>query len=269
MNSRCSIDCRVPALRSRRAAAILAAIVMTGAADARAAEWTWSVTPYVWAASVGANVSIADREIVDTTISVSELAKDLDATAQIHFEGQRGANGLFFDMFGVRLTTDDQTFAIPATPDASATLNSEIGMGVYELGGIYDPHGDQKGFALLYGTRVLDEDATINAQLALGSRTPLDRSYEMGDTLVDGMVGARYVQRFSRHWSGALRADASTGGTDFTWSATSTLAYSFGKRDQYAVTGGYRRMVVNFKDQDALHVDMTLSGFYTGFRFTF
>jgi len=251
--------------------AALATLATSGAvhADAPTPKWTWSVMPYAWATNVGVDVSIDDHQVVNETIPVSDLVKQLDATAQLHFEGQHGANGFLFDIFAVKLSEDGKSVALPAATGGSAVLDTELRMAVYEVGGLFDPKGDQNGFALLYGVRILDEDATIDAQLTIDPNAPTDRCYEMGDTLFDALVGVRYIHRFDRHWSVAARLDASSSGTRLTWAATSTVAYAFGKRGQYAVTGGYRRMDFNFKDEDPLQVDMSLSGFFAGFRFTF
>jgi len=261
----------VPGLASGalRLCALLAVFALCGTTNAWAADWAWNLTPYAWATNVGVKVSIDDRQVADKTISVNDLVDDLDATAQFHFEGQRGANGLLFDMFAVRLSDDIQGVGLPTAPGAEALFHSQLDMGIYELGGIYDPQGNQAGFALLYGTRILVESADIDAHLELDPNTTIDRSYETGDTLVDAMVGVRYVKRFTRHWSSSARLDASSGGTQLTWSATSTIAYTFGERDRYALTAGYRRMDFDFKDEDPVQVDMSLSGAFVGFRFNF
>jgi len=243
-------------------------LLLCGAAAAGASDWKWSITPYAWATNVGVDVSIDNRQVLDKEIEFADLLEDLDTVTQVHVEAQRGAHGVMFDLFDVQLSEDDSRVSIPAA-GADATLSSEIGMTIFELGGIYNPRGDQQGFSLLYGTRILDQRAEIDARFDLASGTTVRQSYDGGDTLYDGLLGARYVKRFSPRWTWLMRADASTGGTELTWSAGSAFAYSFGNNGRHALTAGYRHMLVDFKSEDSLDADMTMSGFFAGLRTSF
>jgi len=250
-------------------APVAAALLLGGSATANASDWTWSVTPYIWATDVGVDVSLNDRKVVDQTIAFNDLLEDVDAVAQVHIEAQHGEFGLMFDVFDVRLSEDDSHVALPVPPGGEAILSSESGMTILELGGLYDPRGDQQGFQVLYGTRILQQRADIDARFDLSPTTSVRRSYEVNDTLIDGLVGMRYIRRFSPRWSYQMRVDASAGGTELTWSAGSGMAYTFGKTGRYTAIAGYRHMVVDFDTDDSVDVDMTLSGFLTGLRMTF
>jgi hypothetical protein len=256
---------------TRRSAvpAILAAILFSSAAAAGASDWTWSVTPYIWATDIGVDVALDDRQVVDKKIAFDDLLEDVDAVAQVHVEAQRGAHGVMLDLFDVRLSDDGSRVALPVPPGGEAVLSSETGMTILELGGLYDPRGDQQGFSLLYGTRILQQRADIDARFETGPATSITRTYEVKDTLYDGLLGIRYLRRFSPRWSWQTRIDASAGGTELTWSAGSTVSYTFGKNDRYSILAGYRRMVVDFDTDDAVDVDMTLSGLFTGLRVSF
>lgn len=249
--------------------ASLTCLLLGGSARAETPEWRWNITPYVWATNLGVDVSLLDHQVVDETIEIDELVKDVDLTAQIHAEGQRGENGLMFDLFDVRMSPDDQTLTLPDPAATEAFLSSEVSLTIFDAAGIYDPNGDQKGFSLVYGTRVLRQTADIEARYVPAGGTPFDTTYDVSDTFVDALVGVRYVVRIAPHWSTQLRADASTGGTDFTWSAGSAISYSFGKADRYAVSLGYRRMDIDFDTGDTVDAEMSLSGMLAGFRFSF
>lgn len=255
--------------RPSLSSAIAALFLLCGAAQGGASDWKWSLTPYAWATDVGVDVALDDRQVLDKEIAFTDLLEDLEAVAQVHVEAQRGAHGVMFDLFDVRLSEDDSHVSLPVAAGAEAVLSSEIGMTILEVGGIYDPRGDQQGFALLYGTRILQQRADIDARFDLSPTTSVNRSYEVEDTLVDGLLGVRYAKRFSPRWSYQVRADASTGGTELTWSAGSAVSYAFGKGGRYAAIAGYRRMVVDFDTDDSTDVDMTLSGFGVGLRTSF
>jgi hypothetical protein len=255
--------------RRTAAPALLATLLLGSAVSANASDWSWSVTPYVWATDIGVDVTLDDRTVVDKEIAFEDLLEDVDAVAQVHVEAQRGAHGVMFDIFDVRLSDDDSHIELPNPPGGEAILSSESGMTILELGGIYDPRGDQQGFSLLYGTRILQQRADIDARFDLGPATSVTKTYEVTYTLYDGLLGIRYARQLSPRWSYHARIDASAGGTDLTWSAGSAVAYSFGKTGRYSILAGYRRMVVDFDTDDQVDVDMTLSGFVTGLRMSF
>ena len=250
-----------------RAALVVLTLPMFGAAAA--AEWKWTLTPYIWLTDVGIDVSINERQVVNTTIDVKDLAEDLEMIFQVHVEGQPGVNGLLLDIFYVKLSDDPKTVPIQAGPGGTAVVNAEFDMTIFEAGGIFDAKGDYEGLQLLYGARVIDLRANIDAQFTLGGGPPSSRSFDPGDRVYDGLLGGRWVKRFGKGWSTSLRADVSAGGTKFTWNANTTLAYAWGKDGRYAVTGGYRYMDIEFKEEDSIETELTLSGPAIGFRFTF
>jgi len=256
-------------LRALRGAAVAAALLAGTLADAQTAEWKWSITPYLWAANLGVDVTLGGRQVVNEDIPVSDLVDDIDLTFQVHAEGQRGANGMLFDLFDIELSNDGKQVPLPPPSSGNVVLNTDMGLTLFEAAGIFDPKGDQRGIQILYGTRVIDNRAEIDALLTVDPNPAVPQNYDNRDTLVDGMFGLRWVQPFGHGWSGSLRADASAGGTHFTWGATSTIAYAFGKKQQYAVLAGCRRLEIEFKEENEAQTDMTLDGFSVGFRFSF
>jgi hypothetical protein len=251
--------------RTGRPAAVLAALFL-GTADSGAAEWKWSLTPYAWASNVGANVTLDGRQVLDKEIAFTDLLGDLDTVAQVRLEGQRGAHGLMVDLFNVELSKDDTRPAPPAGAPP-AVVDSRVGMTIVEIGGIYDPRGDQQGLSFLYGARILSERAGIDATVEAEPATTV--SHDVSETLVDALVGVRYTRTLSRRWSTQLRLDVSAGGTDLTWSGASEIRYAFGASGRYTLSAGYRHMKVDFDTADATDVAMTLSGFHTGLRISF
>src|SRR5262249_22075054 len=151
---------RVSSSSTIRALLASSALLMMAVTPARADEWQWNVTPYVWAANLGANVSIADRPAIDRNISFGDLIKDLDMTAQVHLEMQHGRNGLMFDVFSNQLSKDSQ-LALPQLGGAPASLSSKITMTIVDAGGILNPTGDQRRLTVVYGSRMFIQRASI------------------------------------------------------------------------------------------------------------
>jgi hypothetical protein len=254
--------------RTQTLAAAVAALSFAAVSSAAASEWKWSVTPYAWATDVGIDVEVDDRQLVDETIAIEDLLEDLDTIAQVRLEAQKGAHGLFLDLFDVTLSDDAQTVALPSGA-GQATLAPEMGMTILDLGAIYDPRGDQQGFQLLYGARVINQRATIDARVDFADGTSRSRELEIDDTFVDALVGFRYLRRLGDRFSLQAQADVSKGGTELTWSAGPTLGYTFGASGRYTALAGYRRMVVDFDTAENVDAEMTLSGALVGLRIAF
>jgi len=254
--------------RTHPIATAIAALLVAGSSVAGAGDWKWTVTPYAWATDVGVDVKVDDRQLVDEAISVEELLEDLDTIVQVRLEAQKGAHGLFVDLFDVTLSDDATTIALPSG-SGEAKLTPKMGMTILDAGAFWDPNGDQQGFQLLYGARLLNERATIGAELSRTDGTTTARTLEIDDTFVDALVGVRFIRPVGKRFSYQMQADVSKGGTELTWSAGPTLGYSFGETGKYTATAGYRRMVVDFDTAEAVDATMTLSGFLAGLRITF
>lgn len=211
----------------------LTTLSMTGAAAA--SDWEWSVTPYVWATDVSADVSINDRQAADAEIDFSDLAEDLEWAAQGHFEGRKGRHGVMLDLFYVHLADEDQRFPLPAPLPGEALVDGDLKLTILDVGGVFNPRGDGEGFSLLYGGRAVDRDIEVDAGFPVGPGVTLSRSYEVSETLYDALLGARYIGRITPRWSWAVQADASTGGTEQTWSALAGLGWSFGAEGRYTL----------------------------------
>ena len=246
---------------------ITAAVLVLAPGSAQASDWKWSVTPYAWATDVGVRVDVDDRSVVDETISVADLMEDLDTIAQVRVEAQDGAHGAYLDLFDVNLSDDAAAVDLPR--GGAATFEPEMGMTILELAGLFDPRGDQQGFQLLYGARLLNQRAEIDATFAPAGAPVVDRSYSIDDTLVDALLGVRFQHRFDSRWSVEAKADVSAGGTELTWSASPTIGYTFGRTGRYTATAGYRYMRVDFASEGEVEAEMTLAGFLAGLRIAF
>ena len=253
-------------LRTPLAATAAAALLIGGASAAGASEWKWNVTPYIWATDVAVDLSLDDRRVVDKEIEFADLIEDVDYAAQVHLEAQRGKHGVMFDLFDVALS---EPFRRVTLPDGAGDvlISPEAGMTILELGGVWNPRGDGQGFSLLYGTRIFNERASLEVLPPVAGAS--SSTFETDETLVDGLLGVRYAGRFSPRWSWIVRADASTGGTELTWSGGAALGWSFGADRRYQLIAGYRRMDVDFDSTEPVSAEMSLSGFATGLRVSF
>jgi hypothetical protein len=255
-------------LRAHTLTLAIAAVTAATAGTAAAEEWQWSATPYVWATDLRLGLSVTDREIIDTEIAFDELVEKLDSAAMVRVQGMRGEHGMAFDLFNVELI-DSLATQLPGPTGGDFALDAAVGLTILDATGVYDPRGDGKGFSLVYGARVIEQRNDIDMTFG-SSGTPLaGKSFDTTDRFVDGLVGFRYVRELPRNFSYGFMADVSTGGTELTWSAGPALGYTFGTRDQYRVTAGYRRMDIDFETAEPIDADMSMDGLLLGFRIDF
>ena len=246
--------------------AILALTSCAGAA--RAAEWRFSLTPYGWATDLGVKADLRDRTIVDETIAVGDLLEQIDTIVQMRFEATYGEFGITTDLFDVTLSDEIGGVALPQGA-GSADFASDMGMTIGDVALLYDPAGDHQGLAVLGGARIIDERATVDATFHPAPGGSRAGRYETNDTYVDGLMGVRFTRTFARRWTWQAQIDVSTGGTDYTWSASPTLSWAFGRMGRYGIGAGYRHMEIDFQDEDGLDARMTLSGPLLGLRTSF
>jgi len=250
------------------AASVAALILACIAAPARAADrWHVSLTPYVWATDLGVSAKLDERQIVDETISVGDLLKDLDTIFQMKLEVTHGAFGIATDVFDVTLSDRNSNATLPQNA-GTADIRTDAGMTIVDAAGVYDPRGDHDGLAYLAGTRILYNRGTVDATFDTPAG-PVVRSYDDNETLVDALIGIRFGKRLGHGFATQMQADASTGGTDWTWSASPSLTYAFGRFGRYGISAGYRHMEIDFADNGGLDSQMTLSGFLLGTRISF
>lgn len=232
------------------------------------AAWHFHVTPYAWATGVGVDAKLDGREVVNKDISVSDLIEDLDTIFQMKLEATNGTYGAMADLFDVNLSDEKNGVALPQGA-GTADVAADMGMTILDIAGTYAPQNGRLGLTFSGGTRIIDERATIDANVKPTPGGSAALAYDTDETLVDALAGVRYTKRFATRWAVTSQFDVSTGGTDYTWSLSPSLSYAFGAFGRYGVNAGYRRMKVDFKDEHDMNTQMTLSGALLGFRISF
>lgn len=261
-----SLDPSTAMKRSFRTVLCLSLLpALAGAAPAQGERWRTTVTPYLWATDVGVDVELDGGSIVDATIPVEDLLEDVDVTFQGHVEVARGAHGLALDVFHVAMSDSASGFTLPQGAGTGA-LDWSMDLTLADVAGVYDPRGDGRGLSFLYGLRLIDQRVDADGAFTTTGGAQ-STSFGASDTLVDALAGVRYRAPIGAHLTLQAQLDASTGGTDSTWSASPTLAWSFGE-GRFALLAGYRHMAIDFADEAGLESEMTLSGPVLGLRLT-
>ena len=255
---------------SCRSASVLAiAMAVLLPASAAASDWRWAVTPYAWLTGVHADVSIDDRDVGGGSAKFSDLLSKVQMGGQLNVQGMHARHGFFVDLTYANLGSDARR-ELPGPADSTLVAKGDLRYAFLDVGGVYDPDGDSDGFAVLYGARLIEVTDTIDLRVDAPTRTLLTKVYDVGGPLYDALLGVRYVGALSERWAWNVRADASTGGTELTWSALAGAGYRFGKRGNKTVLAGYRYMQIRTKDKDGqaeVRTTVALSGPYVALRF--
>ena len=237
------------------------------AQDIAAQDWEWMVTPYVWGSGTSVDIFANDNQLIGGELDFSGLVDKIDFAGLVHVEGRKGNFGLLFDLIYMD-TGDSVTLSgRPLLPDGTI-IATDARTTLIELGGFYRPSGEQHGFDLLFGARVMD----MSVDLDITVPTPATERVSSSDTLTDGFLGMRYSAPLAENWFMSVRGDAGTGDSDLSWNASAIVGYTFGKNKQYDFLFGYRHFVVELKDtvEDVrIEVDLTMSGPAIGFAFNF
>lgn len=244
--------------------ALLAFILVAALpATSLAQEWSWGVTPYIWAPGAGLDVDVRDVNLISGRASLKDLADNVDFISSLQVEAHKENFGFLLGVDYMNLGGHKERAPFDVRVDLKQTF--------VEGAGVWTPGGGDGGFGILFGARVLD----IAQKLDLAgpvSAGPANRHYSTSPTLLDGMLGFRYLASIGERGSFNVRGDYSAGGTESTLNGVAGFGYAFGDAGRYTLLAGYRYMDIQFKEKDRnaeVESELTLDGPYFGFRFAF
>ena len=237
----------------------VAAPLSAAESDAAEQKWDWSLALYAWMAGINDRVSINGREIGDVDISFSDILNDLDYTLMLHGEGFRDQWGFFADYLNLGISSEEKGDV--------GTIDSSVDSTIFELAGVYRPSGRPEGFEAFAGLRYFSMDVKLDVTNEQGTRRT-----RSDDGFADFMVGGRYTGLINDNWFYRLRADASGGSTEGTWSLAGSAGYRFGKDLDKSVIFGYRHMEIDIEEKKGaitVRNDLKMSGPYVAFNVVF
>jgi hypothetical protein len=208
------------------------AVVLSVPAVGRGSDWSFAVSPYLWAPGITSSVGTASG-----TVSVEKSTRDvlssLDLALMGVFEARSGRWGLIADLFyaklsGSRATPLGQIFSQGRVETEAKALSGYLAYRVNE--------NEQGALDVMAGFRIssLDIDLSLSPGLLPGQRIGV------GETWTDPVVGGRARFAITDTWFATAFADV--GGfsvdSDLTWQAFASLGYQFNPR--WSVQGGWR-----------------------------
>lgn len=233
-----------PSIGRHLAVAALAAL-LAGAARTEAQGWRWSLAASAWRSSVDLEAEIEDHGGTSNEVRIGESVRDDAVAARLALEGRFARHGFAVDATRWGIEEEERSPGVFGTVVARATLD----VTAVDLAGLYNPRGDGDGLSLLYGARVLDARQSVSIDFSFPFPLPFpvsDLRYDFSETLVDAMVGARYVQPFASRWSFAARAAVSRGSSKRSWDGEAGIRVAFGADRRYSLRAGYRYLEMKF-----------------------
>lgn len=246
-------------LRNWAGFASLGICVAASPVSASESEWEWSFALYGWMAGLKNTMSVNGYEVSEVDLSFSDILDNLDMTLMVHGEGFRDQWGFFADYLYLSMSNKQD---IP-----NGRLRAEMSADIFELAGVYRPNGKGEGIEAFAGLRYFKPDISFDVTQS-GATT----NWRVDDGYADFMVGARYTGLINDNWFYRLRADASGGDTDGTWSLSALAGYRFGEDLDKSIIFGYRHMEIDLEEDNGpltVSNDLTMSGPFIALNFTF
>jgi hypothetical protein len=228
-------------------------------AGAEAAEWQWSLVPYLWASDVSMEIEEAGEPVGGVDLGFGDLLDKVDMAAQMHLEGRRGVFGILLDVTYIDAGKNQSLRDITISPD--------IDLFIIEVGGFFSTNEEVHGLDFLYGARILD----IDQQIDLLFPEPVSQrvtAVDISDSLTDVFLGLRYTSQLGQKGSFNIRGDYGFGDTEGTANAVLGFGYGLGKTGKYRLLFGYRHMELEI-EEGTTETELEMSGPYAALQINF
>ena len=220
-------------------------------ATAKADDWSFEVTPYIWAPSFDTSLDIGPNPPVDSSTSLLDI---LDGAFLVYGEARRGAWTILGEFNYLDLS--DAFGKIPSGSLAGIEVSGI--MASISAGYAFYDHPDLRVEGMA-GLRAWDLDATTSV---LSFETTTSKSW------VDPLIGLRFKAPLTENLdlSGLANIGGFGVGSDFQWEAIAKVDWSVS--DLMTLSAGYRHLDVDFNDNGTV-IDMEMSGPFiaVGFKF--
>lgn len=215
-----------------------------------ATGWTFSFSPYFWAAGIRGKSQVFGLPTVDVSQDFGDILSDLDFAFMAAGDARYDRYSFFTDMSYVRISTD------AATPRGILADNVSLKSVTFTamLGAAYTVYEDrQTRFDVLAGARYWHAETTIS--LNGGLIGGLSRSDE--GNWVDGLAGVKGSYSFTDTAYITGWGMIGAGGADLDWDVLGAIGYKF--NDTISAEAGYRAQGVNYSN-DGFTYDMIQHG---------
>lgn len=225
-------------------------------------DWSFNISPYVWAASLKGSVAPFPRApTADVDVSFKDIFQNLDIAGMVYAEARYQRFAAYTDLVYTSVSADAETPFGILFDDIDA--ENEIFIGTF--GGSYRVIDTENAtLALLAGARVWSVDTEVRLE---GGLLP-DQKFQSDESWVDPVIGLHGLYRFDNGiFVTALSHVGGFGvGSDLTWDAFGALGYQF--NDSISAIAGYRHLEVDY-EHGGFVFDVELSGPVIGMTIRF
>lgn len=236
-------------------------ITATAAAD----DWTFSVEPYMLAATITGESGLGRVTGQPIDLDFSRILETLDLAAMVHFEAH-SRNGWGFALDYGFMDLSDDIFG-----SRGGVLDARLRQGILE--GLLIRQSGIPAYRLEYfaGFRWWDNDVDVVVDPVI---LPGDTARRIDAGWIDLIVGARWTRPINERWVARVKGDIGGFGieSDFTASIALSAIYEFS--DRYALDLQYKALWVDYEDGNPgqsgyFSYDTVTHGPIVGFQFNF
>ncbi len=234
-------------MNASRAVSLL--VLLSVIAPVRAEDWSWSATPYLWAAGIDGTISTGVLD-ADFSADFEDILNVLEGAVILGVEAQSGRNLLFSDIVFLALDNDEVTNTLggPLAADIDALI----------LQGGYG-RAMSEGFWIEAGARYWDFDTRFDPPVA----STVERSFDW----LDVFAGVRIDSNVSENWSFRLRANVGAGESDLALEVFAGLLRRFANGN--ALSLGARALDIDYSESGGQPLDLNIrfAGLTIGYTF--
>jgi hypothetical protein len=226
------------------------------AAEPAAGKWSVTVAPYLWAASMDGNATVAGIKS-DVDVPVQDVLKDLSFGAMMLVDVRKDRFGIAVNGLFARVSPDSDVNGIKIDVTSDTV---QLGVAPYYrvVDWQYGVSSSGQPLRLFVAPEAGFRFTYLRTELDLHPGPTVDGS----ESWVDPLIGSGIGLDLSDHWT--LVGEANVGGfgvgSDFAWNAQAFLGYKttlFGRPTTFAI--GYRALYQDYHQHD-FEWDATMHG---------
>ena len=225
--------------------------VASNAADTEAEKWRFTISPYLWVASIYGSTG---AEGIDSGVDTGYNFLSLDNLEGAFFIAASASKGRW------TIQTDIVFLKFADEGDFDPfTANIDLDGHVLELSGAYRP-GSFEYTEVVFGLR----QVSLNLDVGL---TPGPQGIQSQDWL-DPLIGIRHVRPLGERWQARIRLDLGGFGVSSDLTFNGLLGADFNMTKHSSLFMGYRYLTLDF-EEDGFLADLTAEGLVLGVEFSF
>jgi hypothetical protein len=216
---------------------LLAALILTGAPEARSDNWTFVVAPYALLPNISGDASVGRVDNVDVDVSTGDILDSLDLGAMLQLEARHASNlGAMINYAFMDLGEDADG------PLGFTRVQADIFQGILEGFGTYRFVFEKSTLDTYAGVRWWDINLDVDADTPIGSR-----GYNRDEDWVDPVLGARWLPRLGAKWRLLLQGDVGGFGaaSQFSWCAQAGVLWDLS--EMTSITLLYKALGVDYQ----------------------